>query len=854
MVGFGAVKALTTSIAFLNVVIQIQCVDDPVIESVADPVMQGVDDPDKSTTSIVASRANMSRSQWTRWPRDRALLNLLCALGDAGVTDKGSMVVDKCTDISVPPDYRVQVCGQWQCSDQPIDHCFFTDTSTIDTVNSMGAVNMDINTPVANRLPPLVSWWAQSSVSRDRSTFGWLRRSKRCSPTTSAWPPCSTRYKIHNQCILKDDAEDRPPDRLRRCFFKAVDHKRSPDVPINAKVSKGPPVCQLCQPFLQCDGHQGQSLDRTWRLLGDALVTALVGKPDKSDAFSVGIGQRVSECGVGGDDLASGSDTGAPTSVSGKNTGGDDSQRSFIRSVLDRTAFRASFDYASAKSGARLMTYAGSVRRASAILTGDRSTYMITECDSRVWFVVSFFEDLFLEHIGLESFEFFSSRFRHLQILGSSKYPTNEWRLLGEIETSPTAQHEIFDIGSRCRLQTDQCWVRFVKVRALSHHKLEDGPFCTLTSFQAFGLTQMTFIEEQSTSSAMHRHIERTVAQALSIPKDTLLPTSDAHSHEELTSTDSSESESVEPSTSLSQAPKPPSQLPSSSSPSAQHEPPESSTSSLSVPLEHSDPQTVTTNSDLQGEDIAMSTLQLKSGVSLSEVYAALDHVGVVLDPTLRGALASVLRADAPESRVAASNAGTAAKGPPRLVQMYSDLRTTQNMQSELKASVRLLLGLLVHERTLTDQWMRSTLATTVQHEEIPVVAGSIAEWLEHHWYVYVILVLLGLWWKLTSTSESDQVRRERLVSDISEALDGDVPHSVDVPPEIRQVEPSYVDIPPNTKLADEHAPAAKTVSGASGQRLARELTRRKKFRGGRRQPRVVQRTTPLDDLFRVDE
>lgn len=171
------------------------------------------------------------------------------------------------------------------------------------------------------------------------------------------------------------------------------------------------------------------------------------------------------------------------------------------------------YDYASRGAGARMVTHAKGLKHAAKVLVSD-SEYLRTSCDTRVYFVVSLLEDLFLEHIGLVTLEFFASGFRHLQILGSSKYPTDQWQLLGEIETSPVATHELFDIGSRCRHKADACWVRFLKVRVLSHHNLEDNTYCALTQFQAFGSTQTRYIAEvHQAKEAADRHIEPSIAQ-----------------------------------------------------------------------------------------------------------------------------------------------------------------------------------------------------------------------------------------------------------------------------------------------------------------------------------------------------
>eukprot|EP00927_Polykrikos_kofoidii_P047310 TRINITY_DN41417_c0_g1_i1.p1 TRINITY_DN41417_c0_g1~~TRINITY_DN41417_c0_g1_i1.p1 ORF type:complete len:1861 (-),score=276.43 TRINITY_DN41417_c0_g1_i1:108-5057(-) len=174
------------------------------------------------------------------------------------------------------------------------------------------------------------------------------------------------------------------------------------------------------------------------------------------------------------------------------------------------------FDYAWMGAGARLVGSADGLRKPHNILSSDSSEYLLAPCASRPWFVVSFLEDLHLEHIGLHSLEFFASEFRHLQILGSSTYPTKQWRLLAEIETNPSHTHELFDIGSCCRHQTDMCWVRFLKVRTLSHHRLGDNTFCALTRFQAFGSTQMNFIaEERKKEDEIDSKLEPSIADVV---------------------------------------------------------------------------------------------------------------------------------------------------------------------------------------------------------------------------------------------------------------------------------------------------------------------------------------------------
>lgn len=57
-------------------------------------------------------------------------------------------------------------------------------------------------------------------------------------------------------------------------------------------------------------------------------------------------------------------------------------------------------------------------------------------------------------------------------VLGGCGRP-EAWR--GQVESNATAPYELFDVGARCRRQTESCWVRYIKVRVLSHHEMEDA-------------------------------------------------------------------------------------------------------------------------------------------------------------------------------------------------------------------------------------------------------------------------------------------------------------------------------------------------------------------------------------------
>ena len=87
-------------------------------------------------------------------------------------------------------------------------------------------------------------------------------------------------------------------------------------------------------------------------------------------------------------------------------------------------------------NSAKILDSSPGLKQASELLKNDKSTYSLAQCDATIWFVVGLTEYISLEKVGFLSLEFFTSQFRHVQILGSTTYPTQKWRLLDEVELS----------------------------------------------------------------------------------------------------------------------------------------------------------------------------------------------------------------------------------------------------------------------------------------------------------------------------------------------------------------------------------------------------------------------------------
>lgn len=181
----------------------------------------------------------------------------------------------------------------------------------------------------------------------------------------------------------------------------------------------------------------------------------------------------------------------------------DRKDRQFIRgSPFTPSMTKLLVDYASGSSGGKILAHSEGIRGASDVLHADDNRYLLTPCSNKVWFTLRLTDEIFLEKIGLVSNELFASTFRHIQVLGSRQYPTNEWRVLGEIETNPMENHEWFDLSGSG--QCSKCYVKYLKLRVLTHHALEGYTNCALTRIQVFGSTVLQSLDRiQAMSSNM---------------------------------------------------------------------------------------------------------------------------------------------------------------------------------------------------------------------------------------------------------------------------------------------------------------------------------------------------------------
>ncbi|RNF19145.1 hypothetical protein TcG_04282 [Trypanosoma cruzi] len=145
-------------------------------------------------------------------------------------------------------------------------------------------------------------------------------------------------------------------------------------------------------------------------------------------------------------------------------------------------------NYASAYLGATLTDFSRACKGASSVLNEDKTKYMICNCEaSRKLFTVQLIREIEVRSVMLVNLEHFSSGVKKFMLLGSKKYPTSEWRVLGEFEASPWRGTQHFDVPT-------QEPVRFLRFLWVTSHG--DDSWCTLTVFKVFGVDVLETLTE----------------------------------------------------------------------------------------------------------------------------------------------------------------------------------------------------------------------------------------------------------------------------------------------------------------------------------------------------------------------
>ncbi|CAG9474015.1 unnamed protein product [Plasmodium vivax] len=174
------------------------------------------------------------------------------------------------------------------------------------------------------------------------------------------------------------------------------------------------------------------------------------------------------------------------------------------------TSLKLKIDFGSLDTGTKIIEYSKGIINIRSIQQYDYDSYMLTPCNSDIWWIYSFSDIIHIEKIGLVSLEHYASNFKVIEILGSDVYPTKKWKKLGKIATNFTKSFELFNIYDYCKnYDEDNCWVKYMKFVVLSHHNLEKNYYCTLTHLQIFASSGVDMLSDKIYSDDNITQIEK---------------------------------------------------------------------------------------------------------------------------------------------------------------------------------------------------------------------------------------------------------------------------------------------------------------------------------------------------------
>ncbi|KAI8385812.1 UNC-like C-terminal-domain-containing protein [Blakeslea trispora] len=161
-----------------------------------------------------------------------------------------------------------------------------------------------------------------------------------------------------------------------------------------------------------------------------------------------------------------------------------------IKSLKER------FNYASTDCAATVRKANKQAKGAQSILYESKDQYLLNKCSADKFVIINLCEQIVVDTIVMANFEFFSSTFKDFRVYASSKYPTDDWRLLGQWQARNTRDLQVFKVP-------DSGFVEYVKIEFLTHYGHEY--YCPLSLVRVHGMTMMeyyTTVESQDEGPA----------------------------------------------------------------------------------------------------------------------------------------------------------------------------------------------------------------------------------------------------------------------------------------------------------------------------------------------------------------
>ncbi|KAI7894221.1 UNC-like C-terminal-domain-containing protein [Mucor mucedo] len=170
----------------------------------------------------------------------------------------------------------------------------------------------------------------------------------------------------------------------------------------------------------------------------------------------------------------------APSKAGERNTNKKIQQMAGVR----MKSLKERFNYASTDCAATVRKANKQAKGAQSILYESKDQYLLNKCAADKFVIINLCEQIVVDTIVMANFEFFSSTFKDFRVYASSKYPTKDWRLLGQWQARNTRDLQVFKVP-------DSGFVEYMKIEFLTHYGHEY--YCPLSLVRVHGMSMMEY-------------------------------------------------------------------------------------------------------------------------------------------------------------------------------------------------------------------------------------------------------------------------------------------------------------------------------------------------------------------------
>jgi hypothetical protein len=144
-------------------------------------------------------------------------------------------------------------------------------------------------------------------------------------------------------------------------------------------------------------------------------------------------------------------------------------------------------NYASMDCGAKMVGWSKDSQNPGAVLIENKDIYMLSPCSADIWFVIELCDLVAVHTLEVASFELFSSILKDFTVFSSERYPTVDWRPIGEFRASDVRTVQGFPL-------TETVYAKYIKVVMTSH--FGEDYYCPISLVRVLGATIMEEFQE----------------------------------------------------------------------------------------------------------------------------------------------------------------------------------------------------------------------------------------------------------------------------------------------------------------------------------------------------------------------